>query len=167
MVHESLQNKPDVGTSQFNMIRCVIAMAHADGEVCKNEREMIDTFKNNLAFTEEQISIIHGDLTHSKTVDEFIPFINDPSFRSQIVYFARLMAYKDGQKHPKEEELLKYLYIKTTENIDMEGLKAEIHKQVEFDLAIHDDHMDLIRPDSGMFWFIDQLFLNMGIDLLA
>ena len=164
--------KQKVGHSKFYMFRCLIAMAHADGVIADEERAYISAFTNRLDFTEEQLNTIENDFDEAQSVQDLMRHINDPVFRGQVPYFARLMAHKDGNLHPSEDEMLKKMHATAVEGLDLDALKAEAKKATAVDLAVHDIHVDTVgRPQKGghvipWFQWFDELLLKMGIDLL-
>lgn len=156
----------DVGTSQFYMFRCIIAMAHADHVVTEEERAYVMGFVKKLPFTAEQKSSLLADLEEKQDVATLLSHINDPKFRGQLVYFARLMAYKDGNLHPSEEELLQYFKIATSANLDMESIRASVHEEVQRELVLQEIKIDSARADKGFIGLLDRFMLFCGIDLM-
>ncbi len=163
----------NVSTSKFYMFRCLIVMAHADGEICDEERAYISAFINRLPFTQEQEEILEKDFEEAQPIGKLLTYINDPLYRGQVVYFARIMAYKDGELHPNEEALLERLNANATDGLDMEAIKAHVTKAVAIDLNVHDIEMDKARgrPTKGghpIPWlqWLDEVLLKLGIDIL-
>lgn len=156
----------DVGTSQFNMFRCVIAMAHADHIITDEEQAYVMGFVQKLPFTEEQKSTLLADLKEKQDMRALLSHINDPKYRGQLVYFARLLAYKDGNLHPEEDELLQYFKAAITENIDMEGIRASVNEEVQRELILQEIKTDSGRPDTGFSGLFDRFMLFCGIDLM-
>ncbi len=160
-----------VSTSKFYMLRCLIAVAHADGIVCDEERAYMAALMNRIPLTEEQRATLESDLDTEQDISLLLAHINDPKYRSQVVYFARLMAYKDGNLSPSEDDLLKKLHITVVDGLDMEAIRKEAHDAVQADLQIHDITINNHRPMKGehfipwMQW-LDEFLLKMGIDLL-
>ena len=170
MVHPSLENKQDFMTSQFYMWRCVVAMAHADGMVHEEEKKYLEKIFSNLekrtTISSEQSNILDADLTEPKDVADLLPHINDPAFRSQVVYFARLLAYKDGELCPSEEKLLKKLHVSVAGDLNMEAIREEVHRNIQSEIILHEIEKDSKRPMTGLTGLIDQLFLHYGFDLM-
>ena len=165
-MQETAFGQSDVGTSQFYMFRCVIAMAHADHVITEEERAYITGFLNRLPFTEEQKSTLLSDLEQKQDAAQFLPYINDPKYRGQLVYFARLLAHKDGNLHPKEQELLEYFKTVTSDTIDMEGIRASINEEIQRELILQDIKTDSARPEKGFSGLFDRFMLFCGIDLM-
>ena len=161
-----------VGTSQFYMLRCLIVMAHADGVVCDEERAYIAALSNRLPLTEEQHNTLEEDFEKEQGLGELLSHINEPQYRSQVVYFARIMAYKDGVLHPSEDELLKKIHSYVVEGLDLETIREDVQKAVNAELLVHDISIDENRPmknGHAIPWiqWLDELLLSLGIDLLG
>lgn len=165
-MQEHAFGQSDVGTSQFYMFRCVIAMAHADHIVTKEEHDYVMGFIKRLPFTAEQKSILLSDLEEKQDAAGLLSHINDPKYRGQLVYFARLLAYKDGNLHPKEEELLKYFQAAISDTIDIDGIRASVHDEVQRELILEDIEKDSARPEKGFSGLLDRFMLFCGIDLM-
>lgn len=160
-----------VGTSKFYMLRCIVAMAHADGIVTEEEIAYAHALMNRMPLTDEQRGILENDLEEAQDIDDLLPYINDPNYRSQVVYFARLMAFKDGHLHPSEQELLDRLHANAIEGLDMDAIRAEVREAVQVEIMLHDIEIDGNRPKKGghfIPWlqWLDELLLWLGIDIL-
>ena len=173
MAHENQADldKNMVSTSKFYMLRCLVAMAHADGVVCDEERAYMNALISRLPLTPEQESILDNDLHEAQPIEELLPYINDPRYRGQLPYFARLMAYKDGELHPNEEALLNKMHAYAVDGLDIEAISAEAKKAAEAELFIHDISIDEDRPQKGghfIPWiqWLDEILLFLGVDLM-
>lgn len=161
-----------VGTSKFYMLRCIIVMAHSDGIVCDEERAYIAALTNRLPLTSEQREILQGDLDKAQDISLLFAHINEPKYRAQVVYFARIMAYKDGVKSPDEEDLLKKLHSYAIDGLNMEQIKGDVEKAVNAELLVHDISIIENRPSKSghpIPWlqWLDELLLALGIDLVS
>lgn len=155
-----------VGTSKFYMIRAVIAMAHADGVVCGDEREHVEKLIKRMPFDEEQKTTLRSDLDEKQNVSYLLANINDPKYRGQVVYFARLLAHKDGELHPNEEKLLERMRLTVTDGLDMDAIREDVRGYVGGTMVEHEANIDSNRPDSGLFGLFDRFILWCGIDLM-
>lgn len=160
-----------VGTGKFYMLRCLICMAHADGIVVNEEIAYISALMNRLPLSEEQRATLHGDLDTARRLEDLLPYINEPKYRGQIVYFARLMAYKDGNIHPSEQDMLDKMHAYAMDGLDIEQIRADAQKAVQAELFVHDITIDETRPKKGKHfipWFqwLDEILLHLGIDLM-
>lgn len=159
-------DKDVVGTSKFYMLRALIAMAHADGVVCDEERAYMYALMSRLPLTEEQRSTLEEDLNKKQNVEDLLRYINEPKYRGQLPYFARLMAFKDGELHPSEDALLAKMHLAATDGLDMDAIRAEVQTATQYEMNAHDIEIDKIRPQGGLFGAFDKLMLSMGVDLL-
>lgn len=160
-----------VSTSKFTMLRCLIAMAHADGVVTEDEIAYVSALANRMPLTPEQRGILERDLDVPQDIGDLFRHINDPNYRSQVLYFARLMAFKDGVLHPSEQDMLDRLHGLATDGLDMDEIRKDVRKVVEAEMTLHDIRIDENRPRKGkhfipwMQW-LDELLLSLGIDIL-
>ncbi len=165
MTYENLRDEP-VSNSKFHMIRCLIAMALADGVICDEERAYITALTRRLNLTEEQKNTLKSDMTTPQDVGDLFRHINDPRYRGQAVYFARLMAFKDGVMEPSEQDLLNRLHSMATDGLDIETIRADAKKAVALDMSQHDINVDKLKPQGGLFGLFDEMMLKIGIDLM-
>ncbi len=160
-----------VSNSKFYMLRCLIAMAHADGVFCDMEREYITGMMERIPLSAEQRSTLESDFDNPQEIGDLFRHINDPRFRGQVVYFARIMAFKDGHLHPSEQEILDHLHLLATDGLDMDAIRADVKKAVDAEMFIHDIEIDKNRPVKGghvipYFQWLDELLLALGIDVM-
>ncbi|MCB1782470.1 MAG: TerB family tellurite resistance protein [Alphaproteobacteria bacterium] len=160
-----------VGTSRFYMLRCLVAMAHADGIVTDEERAYFSALTMRLPLSDAQRATLDDDLDTAQDVADLLPHINEPQWRSQLIYFARLMAYKDGVLDPSEQDLLDKMHSYVMDRVDMAAIREDVAKVVHEKMALHDISVDEHRPMKGKHflpWFqlLDQMLLSIGIDLM-
>lgn len=152
------------------MWRCIITMAHADGMIHDEERKYFNKIFNNMreraGLSAENLALLVSDLSNPQDPFEMLKYINEPQYRSQVIYFARLLAYKDGELHPSEDALLQKLHAQVIEGVNLEDIKKEVQSNIAEDLKIHDQNIDDIRPDVGLSKLIDELFLTFDIDIM-
>lgn len=169
-MHPSTQNRKEFSHNNFYMWRCVITMAHADGIVHEGERDYLhgifDNLKNRTRITPEQLKTLHEDVEAPQEPFEMLKQINAPSSRADVIYFARLLAFKDGDLHPSEDVLLKKLHLKITEGLDMQAIREQVRKNVATELTGHAIKKDEGRPDTGLSGLIDDFLLHLDIDLM-
>lgn len=158
-----------VSTSMFYMWRCVICIAHADGMIHDKELSYLRRIFGNMdrayGLTDEQKAIFEDDLENPKQIRDLIRYINDPYFRSQLIYFGGLMAHVDGELHPTEDALLKKLHAEQLASLDMEQIRADVHQLVESEMFRHDLKIAQIWEGSKLLRAIDALLLYFGIDI--
>ena len=157
-----------VSTSKFYMFRCLIALAHADGVFCNEERAYMTAFINHLPFTNEQEEILHNDFDKPEDVGSLLKYVNDKTYRTQILYFARLMAYKDGILSPDEDLLLKKIRSEVVDEEQLGELKEQAREAAQFDFAEHNINIEELRPKGffSSYAWLDKVCLALGIDLL-
>jgi uncharacterized membrane protein YebE (DUF533 family) len=158
--------------SKLYMWRCVVTMAHADGLIHETERthltNIFDKMREKAGLAQEDYILLISDLSSPQDPLEMLKHINEPQYRAQVVYFARLLAYKDGHMHPTEQELLDKLHAGVTDGLNMDEIRREVQNNVGQDLTLHQVEIDSQRPDEGvgLYRLIDALCLHFGIDLM-
>jgi uncharacterized membrane protein YebE (DUF533 family) len=160
-----------VSTSKLYMLRCLVAMAHADGVFCDLERAYIANMMDRIPLNDEQRSILENDFENAQDVGDLFRYINEPRYRGEVVYFARIMAFKDGNLHPNEQQVLDHLHLMATDGLDMDGIRADVKKAVETEMMLHDIEIDKNRPMKGghfipYFQWLDEILLAIGVDVL-
>src|SRR6218665_2824571 len=112
-----------VSHSMFYMWRCVIVVAHADARIQPEELAFLRLIFGNMdrayVLTPLQKSTLEDDIVNEKRMSDLLPQINDPYFRSQLIYFAGLLAYSDKELHPSEDAILKKLRADQLASLDM------------------------------------------------
>lgn len=157
-------------TNKLYMWRCVVAMAHADDLMHENEQayllRMFSNMKARAGLTGEQENILRDDVDNPKDIAKLLPHIVDPVYRSQVIYFARLLAYKDGVLQGEEEVLLEKLHAYIMDGVDINAVRAEVRQHVAAEMLEHEIETDSGRPKSGIARLLDRLALQFGIDLM-
>ena len=116
---------------------------------------------------EEDYEILHEDLKVKQKIEDLLPQINDAKYRGQVVYFARLLAFKDGKLHPSEEDLINKLHANALNEIDLEAVKKEVLQNVEEELALHEMQIEDVNEDTGLSNLLTELLFHFGIKLLG
>lgn len=166
-IHTSLQqNAKPVSHNRFIMWRCVITMAHADGFVSSEEDDYLRKVFSRMGFSDEQRDVLEEDLRTPQDTLALLKQINDPACRSDVIYFARLLAFKDGNLHPSEDELLKKIHMAVTDGIDMKEIRRQVHENVQSEMVRRELEADAQRPMKGLFGLVDRFLLHLGIDLM-
>lgn len=171
MTHPTLtQKKEPIGHGQFYMWRCIIAIAHADGQMHEAERAYLTRVIGNMdrtgGLTEEQKKTFAADLETPQDISFLLSHINDPQWRGQLIYFGGLLARADGELHPSEDLLLKKLHAGHMAGLDMENIRAAAREAVQSEMFRHDLKMSEIRPQKGLTAILDAFLLHLGIDIL-
>ena len=149
-------NRPVVSTDQLYMLRCLIAMAHADGVLDRFEEGYILDFIDNLNLSKTQEEQLHSDLITPAPISELLPHISNAKYRGQLTYFARLIAYIDGNLHPDEEKLLKLFADYAGSCMQPNDLIKQGGTHTIPDTAPKD-------PKKRIAWVMDQALITLGL----
>lgn len=172
-------NKPSPGKkkiseSLFYMWRCVVALAHADGEVQPEERAYIEKIIGNLdrvyGLTPEQKKTFEGDLAKAHKLTDLLPHVKEPQDRAALVYFADIVVWADGVLSEDEEKLLKQLHDEQMSKVDMNRTRTlieadRIKRAVEYDTETKKLRVEAEKR-SPTFAALDRLLRKFGIDML-
>jgi tellurite resistance protein len=167
-------NSQQINESLFYMWRCVIAMAHADGEVQKEEKEYLDKVIANLdrvfKLTASQKKIFEDDLKTARKVAELLPHVTRPEDRASLIYFGNILVWADGTLSAEEEEIMKKLQADQMKKVDVDKLRTEIEMDLKLNRHKRDDEMKHIHAEEQkkhpVFAALDRLMLRFGIDIL-
>ena len=96
---------------KFSMLRCLVAIAHADKQMSAPEVTYLKSFIDRLPFSDEQRLQLGREMIQPQDVYALYTTITNPSVRAQILYFGRVLAYRDGVLHPSEEQMLSHLHL--------------------------------------------------------
>ena len=163
---------PSFSISKLYMWRCIVTMAHADGLIHETERShlinIFDKMRTKAGLSQDNYILLISDLSNPQDALEMLKHVNEPKYRAQVVYFARLLAYKDGHLHPTEQELLEKLHASVTDGLNIDEIRREVQKNIAHELTLQEIATDSKRPDDGigLYKLIDALCLHFGIDLM-
>lgn len=170
MPHVPKAGEP-VSHSMFYMWRCVIVVAHADGEIQPQElaylRRIFANMDRAYGLTALQKSTLEDDLVNPKRMCDLLPQINDPNFRGQLIYFAGMLAHSDGSLHPSEDAILKKLRADQMASLDMEQIRKEVRKVVDAEIFDYEMKLNELRQTSFLSRALDALLLKLDIDLMS
>jgi uncharacterized tellurite resistance protein B-like protein len=160
--------------SLFNMWRCVIAIAHADGKVQDEERDYLTKIIANLdrvyGLSEEQRSAFAKDLAQPAQISEFLPKVTNPAHRSQLIYFGENLVWADGELSAEEEAVVKMLRDAQMSAVDVEKLRSEVRRELVSHQTEYGAERQKARIEAQkrnpMFGAFDRLLLKLGIDIL-
>ena len=154
--------------SKLYMWRCIVAMAHADNLMHDEEEKYLLTIFDNMrkraGLSDSDYNLLLSDIDEKQDIATLLPQIEEPEYRGQVVYFARLLAYKDDHLDPSEEALIEKLHLNAMEGLDVDALKEEIHLQVQKQMADHDLEKQA-EKDSRLINILNNVALTFGIDL--
>jgi len=138
--------------SLFNMWRCVVCIAHADGIVQPEERAYLEKIFQNLqrvhGMTPTQKVTLMADLETPQNLADLLPKVTEPQYRSQLLYFGSILAHADGTVTEDEEHVLDMLRAQQMEDIDADKLREEIRKDMEARRAELEKELEEIQRDS-------------------
>lgn len=166
--------KNKISDSLFHMWRCVIALAHADGEVQKEERQYIERIIGNLdrvySLSPGQKKIFEGDLDAAPSLPDLLPKVTEPQDRASLVYFADVMVWADGVLSEDEEKLLKQLRADQMSKVDMDKTRTKIEadrikRAIEYDTKAKKERIETGKK-SPTFAALDRMLRRFGIDML-
>jgi uncharacterized membrane protein YebE (DUF533 family) len=171
-IHPSLvQQLPKPSFGHFMMLRCLIALAHADGVMHHEEKAYIFAIVNRYDMPDEWEKTILEDCKTPQDIGVLFAQINEPSMRVNVLHFARILAFKDGILSPSEDAILKKLHLTTTQNLDMDKIKSEIQIATAVEMDVYELELrerNKMPEESFISWFyyFDKLLLRLGIDLM-
>lgn len=172
-IHPTLrQKKPEASFGQYTMLRCLVALAHQDGVLDEQEITYITAIMNRLSMSDDWRKRLMADFDEQQDIFALFAQINEPQMRANVLYFARILAYKDGVLTGGEEEILDKLHAKTLDPAKLAQIKEETRQIVQKEMLLHDLKIQSVgRPQRGnhpMSWFawLDELLMKLGIDLL-
>lgn len=148
---------------KFIILRCLVAMAHADGVVTDDEISYINNFAEQISLSPLQKAQLSTDFDVAQ--DPFILFsqLENPAARSQVLYFARILAHQDGVLDPSEEELLRHLNMASSGQENFEPIK-ELARQVAADhLPINEGEAvrnSRSRPRAADFSLLERMLME-------
>lgn len=165
--------KEPLSNSAFYMWRCVIALAHADGLVQQAERDYLERIFTRMdslgSLTPEQKASFAADLAApgGQSIPELLSHINEPVWRSQLIYFGYLLARADGVLDPREEDILKKLHADQLSSLDMGQIRGQVQAAVDDEMFKHSLEMQKLAPEKGfLIPFLDRQLARLGLDLL-
>ena len=123
----------DAGHSEFNMIRALFALAHADGHVSPDEKRFLSNLLATTPLNDEQRAVLKDDLKTRKDIETLFDGIKMQEHRSRFFYLARLLCWSDGDYDKQEQTLmmrLKDLHVKT---VNLESMVGKVTLEFEDD----------------------------------
>jgi len=112
--------------SQFNMWRSIVALIYADKKKHPEEEAFLRRSIEKLSLSEPQISQLEADISSPPNLEEVFPKIDEPRHRSQLIYFARLLFWSDGDFHAQEEKILDSMHAQVMSQVDLEAAMKRV-----------------------------------------
>jgi hypothetical protein len=177
-LHETLQKKEKISHNLYYMWRCVIALSHLDGKVSEEEKKYIlltiSKLQERFDMSVEQIETLQQDIIKDQSIQELFKHINDPAYRSNVLHFCRILAHKDGNFCPTEQDILSKMHFEVTEGLDFEKIRSEVQENVAHSIALHDAAINLSKTSGlefrllrlrGAIKMLYSIALFFGIDI--
>ncbi len=120
-----------VSESRFAMWRTVFALVHADHVVTPDEKELAESYMENVTFSDEQKAILHEDLLDPQNIGEMFGRITEPVDQGEFFQFARIMAWCDGDLAQQEDMIISKLKDTQMGKMDEESLRSMVRESRE------------------------------------
>ncbi len=167
--------KPGVTPSLYNMWRCVICIAHADGIIQPEERTYLEKIFANLdriyGLTPTQKMTLAADLEIPQNLADLLVKVTEPEYRGMLIHFGTILANADGIVTEDEERILNMLHAQQMDSIDADKLREEIRKDMEEHRAELDAEVAEIQKNanikSPVLKALDRMLKKMGIEMLG
>ena len=116
-----------VSESRFSMWRAVAAMIHADDLVLPHEINFIIESTRDIPLTDEQRAILTWDLNHPGDIEMHFSKITNRRDKEDFFYFARAIAWSDGDFDDREQALLQRVRVLPMEKKDATLLESALN----------------------------------------
>ncbi len=94
---------------RFLKLRCLAALAHADGKVTKEETDLLKKQFKNEDLTPFQLEILENDLENEQDPSILFAKISSENERSDLIHRAHLLFWSDGEFHQSEKRIFDIL----------------------------------------------------------
>lgn len=131
-----------VSDSRLNMWRAVIALAHADHVLKPEEVKFIEDKIKHGKMDDKQIALLLSDSETPAKLEDVLPKVTEPSDRSMLVYYARLLVWSDGEYALQEERLLDVLRNNALGSIDLERELSEARIIAERHATEYEEYLE-------------------------
>lgn len=162
------QKKP-VSDSMFNMWRCIIMVAHADGVIHEKESEFFEKIFASMAkvyaLTGEHHQTWEEDLATVQSIEPLLAKIVDPEYKSMLLYFSQVVAWVDGNLSPDESSLLKKLHNSLMPNGPTEKIMADIRADIANRVMTRKETEKTLQRNP-LYYALDALLIRLGVDLI-
>ena len=144
-----------VSESRFCMWRAVFAMVHADHVVTDEERDFMENYLEQVAFSDEQKKTLREDMSTAQNVDDMFDLITDPEDQGQFFQFARMLVWSDGDFDEQEKLIKERLTARQLDKFDMDRIRKDLQESRELaKMQREQDEEQFAQDASG--------FLNLG-----
>jgi tellurite resistance protein len=163
------QQKKPVSDSMFNMWRCIIMVAHADGVIHEKESEFFEkvfvSMAKVYALTEAHHQTWQEDLATVQSIEALLARVTDPECKSMLLYFSQVVAWIDGNLSPDEAALLKKLHNSIMPNEPTEKIMADIRADIAARVVARKDTEKSLQRNP-LFFALDALLARLGVELI-
>jgi uncharacterized membrane protein YebE (DUF533 family) len=164
-----------ISPSLYNMWRCVICIAHADGIIQPEERLYLEQIFVNLdrtyKLTPTQKMTLAADLEIPQNLADLLAKVTEPEYRGMLIHFGTILANADGIITEDEDRILTMLHAQQMDSIDAEKLRDDIRKDMEEHRAELDAEVAELRADargkSPVLKSLDRMLKKLGIDMIG
>lgn len=120
-----------ISDSELYMWRCLVSLAHADGVFHETERAYLDGILARKKLSAAQRDVLARDYETPKDLETLLGFVTEPAHRSHLVYFARLLAWRDGDMDESEERLVAQMEKAVRDKVNMDRIRKEVQLNIE------------------------------------
>lgn len=113
-------------SSKFNVWRACFAFCQIDKELAQEERKWIEEKSNTLNFTNEQRTILLGDLNSPPEIHSILPLITKPSDRAFLVDQMRFLSRIDGTFSPEEKKKIEEIRSIVLSKVNLAAAEAQV-----------------------------------------
>lgn len=118
--------------SQMAMWKSVVALVHADGKKHYDEITFLKDRFSKLPATEEQKQDLLSSIDDEKlSIDDEFKKITTPADRGQLIYYARLLFWSDGDFAIQEKQIFETLSTEVLSQTDLKKAMKDIDQVVK------------------------------------
>jgi tellurite resistance protein len=107
-----------ISNPEFYKWRTLVAMAHADGVVTPEEREMLQGRFEKIGFSKAQRDVLEEDIQNPGDPSLMMSKIEDESQRADLMHLAHLLFWSDGEFHEAERKMFELIKSRAKERRD-------------------------------------------------
>ena len=159
----------EIKTSRFFMIRCLIAIAHIDNIMHPAEEIYLRALINHLNFDQDEMETLRISFREPEDLSLLVPKVIVPRKKLQLMYFARILAYKDEALHINEINILQKIDSYFSRDFDIKEINAKTASFLKQHNYLKDTSAHGIdRGGYTVPWFqlFDEFMMELGIDFL-
>lgn len=157
--------------SLFSLLRCIIAVAHADGKIHDDEMDhlgrLLYSIGRTYTMSPQQMGTFERDLAKSPNIEITLMGVTEPSQRCMVINFANILTRIDGELHPKESDFIKKLQAAIPETPENKIIRDQIQRSVMQEMATFaSDAQHQERKAGGMATYVLRALLKrVGVEL--